>query len=304
LDLPQVRYFLALAQTRNFTRAAEQCNITQSALTRSIQKLENELGGTLVHRERRLTQLTDLAKIVLPMLERAVLAADMAQIQAKEFHVRKIAPLRIGLPPTVSASVLVKALGDLVRIVRGLQIDLIESDCQHLVERLLNGDIHAAVANRPDTLPERIQRWPLFEERYVVLMARDHPLARKAMLTPRDVQEAHWLVREGCDMLSCFVARCFEPDMPMKVAHRGRLESHLEWMAVAGLGVLLAPEHAPWHPALVAKPIEGDPLRRNVALLVVGGRRYSPALSGFINAIRVQDWSGCAAGQALTRNVS
>ncbi|MEY9287064.1 DNA-binding transcriptional LysR family regulator [Bradyrhizobium ottawaense] len=64
LQLYQVRYFLALAKTRNFTRAAEQCNVTQPALTKAIQKLEQELGGALIHRERHLTQLTDLGKMI------------------------------------------------------------------------------------------------------------------------------------------------------------------------------------------------------------------------------------------------
>src|SRR6476659_9946810 len=66
LQFYQVRYFLALAGTLNFTRAAEQCNVTQPALTKAVQKLEQELGGALIHRERHLTQLTELGKMVLP----------------------------------------------------------------------------------------------------------------------------------------------------------------------------------------------------------------------------------------------
>ena len=60
MELHQVRYFVALARSMNFTRAAEQCNVTQPALTKTIQKLEYKLGGPLV-RERQLTQLTDRA---------------------------------------------------------------------------------------------------------------------------------------------------------------------------------------------------------------------------------------------------
>jgi DNA-binding transcriptional LysR family regulator len=62
MELHQVRYFLAVASTLNFTRAAEQCNVTQPALTKGVQKLEQELGGQLIYRERQLTQLTDLGK--------------------------------------------------------------------------------------------------------------------------------------------------------------------------------------------------------------------------------------------------
>jgi DNA-binding transcriptional LysR family regulator len=68
MELFQVRYFLALSKTLNFTRAAEACNVTQPALTRAIQRLEEELGGALLYRERSLTQLTELGKVILPHL--------------------------------------------------------------------------------------------------------------------------------------------------------------------------------------------------------------------------------------------
>src|SRR5215831_9981214 len=69
MELHQARYFVTVASTLNFTRAAEQCDVTQPALTKGVQKLEQELGGQLIYRERQLTQLTDLGKEILPMLE-------------------------------------------------------------------------------------------------------------------------------------------------------------------------------------------------------------------------------------------
>ncbi len=68
MELRQIRYFPAVVSTLNSTRAAEQCNVTQPALTKGVQKLEQELGGQLIHRERQLTQLTDLGKEVPPCL--------------------------------------------------------------------------------------------------------------------------------------------------------------------------------------------------------------------------------------------
>jgi DNA-binding transcriptional LysR family regulator len=79
MELHQVRYFLTVANTLNFTRAAEQCNVTQPALTKGLQKLEHELGGLLIHRERQLTQLTELGKAVLPVLEATLSSADAAR---------------------------------------------------------------------------------------------------------------------------------------------------------------------------------------------------------------------------------
>jgi DNA-binding transcriptional LysR family regulator len=69
MEMQQVRYFLALARTLNFTRAAEAANVSQPALTRAIQQLEHELGGPLFHRERANTHLSELGKMMLPYLE-------------------------------------------------------------------------------------------------------------------------------------------------------------------------------------------------------------------------------------------
>ncbi|MGE0725823.1 MAG: LysR family transcriptional regulator, partial [Alphaproteobacteria bacterium] len=69
MELYQIRYFLAVCEALNFTRAAEQCNVTQPALTRAIQRLEEELGGLLFRRERNLTHLTDLGHLVRPQLQ-------------------------------------------------------------------------------------------------------------------------------------------------------------------------------------------------------------------------------------------
>ena len=94
MRLQQIRYFLAPANTLNFTRAAEECNVTQSALSKSVQRLERELGGQLIYRERQFTQLTGLGKEVLPMLERALACAEGVHRKAQEFQRRAVAPLK------------------------------------------------------------------------------------------------------------------------------------------------------------------------------------------------------------------
>jgi DNA-binding transcriptional LysR family regulator len=72
MEMHQVRYFLAVARALNFTRAADECNVTQPSLTRAIQKLEDEFGGLLFRRERARTHLTDLGREMLPHLEQAL----------------------------------------------------------------------------------------------------------------------------------------------------------------------------------------------------------------------------------------
>ncbi len=80
-----VRYFLALCETLNFSRAAETCNVSQPALTRAVRKLEEELGGLLLRREHLLTHLTDFGRLVRPHLEQMMAEAEAAKSTATPF---------------------------------------------------------------------------------------------------------------------------------------------------------------------------------------------------------------------------
>jgi len=290
LQLYQVRYFLALARALNFTRAAEQCNVTQPALTKAVQKLEQELGGTLIHRERHLTQLTELGKMILPTLEKIFSAAEAVRLQAQGYQKKTIAPLKIGLVPSVSAALITELLLELSRVIPDLRVDLREADSDGLVAMLLDGEINAALVGDAMELPERIDRWSLFEERYVLVLSRKHPMARQTVISLQDLHEAVFLERVGCDVAGRFKQACFADHPGPKVLHRSPQERHLQQMASAGFGAILAPEHAPRLPSLTAIPIEGDPVRREVQLLAVAGRQYSPALDAFIKLARVRDW--------------
>jgi DNA-binding transcriptional LysR family regulator len=265
--------------------------VTQPALTKAVQKLEQELGDALIHRERHLTQLTELGKLILPTLEKLVAAAEAVRLQARGYQKKTIAPLKIGLVPSISAALITDLLLELARIIPDLRVDLHEADANGLVAMLLDGDINAALAGDAVELPERINRWRLFEERCVLLLSREHPMARQTVIPPQDLHEAVFLERVGCDVADRFKQACFSDHPGPKVVHRSAQENHLQQMASAGLGAILAPEHAPRLPSLAAIPIEGDPVRREVQLLAVAGRQYSPALDAFIKVARFRDWT-------------
>ena|SRR5215472_4944697 len=101
MEMHQVRYFLAVADTLNFTRAAEQCHVSQPALTRAIQQLEEELGGLLRRRERRLTHLTDFGRLIEPHLRQLFADAEAAKTTAKRFLNMQAAELRLGVMCTI-----------------------------------------------------------------------------------------------------------------------------------------------------------------------------------------------------------
>src|ERR1700716_165612 len=85
MEMHQVRYFLSLCEELNFTRAAERCNVAQPSLTRAIKQLEEELGGSLFHRERANTHLSELGRTLKPYLEQVYSRAEDAKREAQEF---------------------------------------------------------------------------------------------------------------------------------------------------------------------------------------------------------------------------
>lgn len=294
MELPQIRYFLALARCLNFTRAAEMCNVTQPALTKAVQKLELELGGVLIHRERQLTQLTDLGKLVLPMLERAYVAAESVHTLAVEFQRKEIAPLKIALASCVSAAIMEAPLSEIARFMPGLQVELIEEEPAAISELLMDGSVNAAISGHElGELPVRIDHWSLFTERFLVLMPRESAMAEFSSLPTDVLAKATWIEHVGCEGPDPPWQGLFPPGIEPRIGHRGRRLAHLQYMVAAGLGLMLWPEHAPHLPSLVTRPIANDPLRRNIDLLAVAGRRYPPALEAFVKIARVHDWRGC-----------
>jgi DNA-binding transcriptional LysR family regulator len=290
MELHQVRYFVAVSRLLNFTRAAEQCNVTQPALTKAIQKLELELGGELIHRERQLTQLTDLGKLVLPALERLVCAADSVRSIAREYQRKDNAPLKIGLTPCVSASLLVAPLAEVARCVPGIRVEILEEPANRLLELLFDGDISAAIVAGASGLPERIDHWDLFEDHFLLLAARDSPLADMDRVPISALTDATWLERTGCELTRKFWGMVFKDGRAPKILHRSKHENHLQHMVEAGLGIMVASAHTPRLTSLGARPIQDDPLRWTVSLLVIAGRRYTPALDAFIKIARLRNW--------------
>jgi DNA-binding transcriptional LysR family regulator len=288
MELQQARYVVAVAKCQNFTRAAETCHVTQPALTRAIQRLETELGGNLIVRERKRTQLTDLGKLVLPELESMVAAADDAQLRAKNFRSREIAPLRIGLTPCVSANLIVRPLAEIARLMPGLRVDVVEHPADRLAAMLLDGEVNAAIAGATEP-SDRIDHWRLFEEQFSVLVAGGHQLASRPQVSLKTLEEMAWLERAGCEFLREFWP-LISSRVPLNICHRGQHEGHLQQLAAAGLGAMLIADHSAHLPSLARIPIEGSPLRRDVRLLAVAGRQYSPALDAFIKCARLLDW--------------
>jgi DNA-binding transcriptional LysR family regulator len=299
MELYQARYFLTLTQTLNFTRAAEACNVTQPALTRAIQRLEEEFGGPLLHRERNLTQLTELGRRLLPLIEQTYRAAEAAKAAAAGYRRREAAPLRLGLAPSVAAALLAPVLGALRERLAGLVLTLAQAEPEALTEALLENGLDAAVLVRPEKLRERLDRWPLCSESYVVLCRPDHPVAALETVPAEALAAEPMLVRTsaGCDFRAALQRLCGAAGIEPRIAHQAGADEQIQAMVAAGLGLALSGARQPLAPGLVARPLGDPPARRQLLLVAAGGRPHGPALSTFLKLMRSRDWDA-AEGRA------
>ena len=127
MELYQVKYFLALCETLNFTRAANNCNVSQPSLTRAIQNLEGEFGGPLFHRERQRTHLTELGRLMQPYFEQVYAQAQAAKDAAKSFAKLDDISLKIGVMCTIGPSMLADFFGRFRDRYPGVEVQFLDA---------------------------------------------------------------------------------------------------------------------------------------------------------------------------------
>ena len=146
MEMQQIRYFLSLSSALNFTRAAEECNVSQPALTRAIQALEAELGGPLIRREGRFSHLTELGKRMLPLMQRCYESAVTAKDVARAVTKNEVAPLSLAVSHSVNLELFMEPIAELFRGFPGIQLRITHGSGEDVLKRLKEGEAELAIA--------------------------------------------------------------------------------------------------------------------------------------------------------------
>jgi DNA-binding transcriptional LysR family regulator len=174
MEMHHIRYFLAVSETLNLTKAAERCNVAQPALSRAIQALESELGGELLRRERALSHLTELGQRMLPMLRQCYETAHAAKMVAASIKNREAAPLSIAVSHTVALNRFTTTLRELSRAFPSLQLKMYRGSGSEIAEFLKSGTVELAIAGPLGETWSRLDELPLFEEPFSFVVSRTH----------------------------------------------------------------------------------------------------------------------------------
>jgi DNA-binding transcriptional LysR family regulator len=288
--MQQVRYFLALAKTLNFTRAAEQANVSQPALTRAIQQLEHELGGPLFHRERANTHLSELGRMMLPYLEQIHTQTEAAKQQARSLKKIENVTLRIGAMCTIGPALISDLLVKFRAAHPEVGIEVTDRSAGELLEMLAKGELNLALFGLPEGPDVRFHALPLFKERFVVAIPPDHPLAAKNEVCCGDLHEAHYVNRANCEIFDFAREQMRDRGIKWRRVFSSERDDWVQGMIKAGMGFGFFPELAVTDPALVTRRLVDPEFVRTIMLITVRGRPHSPAVGAFVQAARAFKW--------------
>lgn len=291
LEMNQIRYFLSAARTLNFTRAAEECGVSQPSLTRAIQLLEAEFGGELFQRERSLTHLTELGVKMLPLVQQCYESAAAAKSLANALKSGAVAPLRLALSSSVTISILLPQLTEVSRAFAGIELRFFRGSSVELADCLKKGGADLAVAGPLAGEWERSDRWPLFTESFVLAVGEAHRLAGCASVGLAELRGERLVRRMHCERLEDFDAMLKAHGLVGEQRHEASSEADVAGLLTAGVGVALMPASADLPASLRRVAIEDADLSREVSVYGVAGRPRPPIASAFLKLLRASDWS-------------
>ncbi len=287
-ELYQLRYFLAIVETGNFTKAAERACVTQPTLSVGIKKLESLLGTALFHRSSRRVFLTEAGVRFVDRAKSILFECNQAALEMK--HVENPEVIRLGVLMTLPNILIARLVADFKREDAGAVIELFEGTEQEIVNRLDEGSIDLAISLiRGD---EEYKTVRLFDEGYMLVLARDHPLAKREMLAARDLANENMVVRTRCEVLSETSRYFTDHNVRPRLVYRTEQDERALQMVAAGLGATVAPASY-IRPDIALIKLRGFDHRRRVALLKSkhnSSEDGSALIARFEAFICSQDW--------------
>ena len=299
MEIHQLRYFLAVSQTRNFSRAAERCHVAQPSLSQQIMKLEDELGEKLFERNKRDVAVTPAGELFRLHAERVLDELDAAREKMREVRGLLRGRVELGALPTIAPYFLPAILKAFGSRHPGIEISIHEDTTANLARAIEHKDLDLAIISAPAG-GRHLSSRELFHEPLCLALPAEHPLTRKRTLALRDLENQPFIVMKeshclGGQALQFCQSRGFSP----RVSFRSAQIETIHAFVASGLGVSLVPAMAlrddgfdgVAYRNLVERPT------RQIALIQHASRRLGRAAQAFAEFV-------CAAGGGAgkTRN--
>jgi DNA-binding transcriptional LysR family regulator len=290
MDLRQLRYLVALADERNFTRAAAREHIAQPALSQQIRRLESEAGVTLVERTTRRVAITDAGELLVARARRILAEIDAARSELEALRGVQTGHVVVGAIHTMGPVDVTLALAIFHERHPGVELTVREQSSEELAEMLRVDELDLAFLS----VTERIERHglgfhQLVSEELVVALPRGHPLAARRRVRMAELADDEFIgFREGARLRELLVAAGRHAGYEPRVKLESNESQRIRRLVARGLGVAILPRSDADGPgAEIAVATLIDPaLTRDITLAWREGRRHAPAATEFLQLAR------------------
>ncbi len=284
MDLRHLKYFLAVAETRNFTQAAASCYVAQSALSQQIARLEKDVGARLFSRTSRSVRLTAAGELLEPLARRILADVDNARAALDALSGLRRGRLRLGLVQTRASSVdLVEVMADYHARYPGIDFHVTNAPSAEMAASVLAGDLDIAVVGLgPRQIPEGLDHRVLASDPLVLIVPADHALADREVVDLADLPESHQLIQftRGSGLRrqveAAFARAGVEPGQHFQV---GQIQDMIR-LAARGIGVTVVPRSS-----VFLDPVDPVPGKSRQDTLPYGARALRLADEAAVHTI-------------------
>lgn len=289
MDTKQLRYFVKLVECMSYTKASEELHIAQPSLSIAIKKLEIDVGYPLFEGHTRKLQLTDVGEFLYGRAKEILENLDILQIELAEIGEVGNGCLIVGLIES-SKHWVPQTLKQLKQYYPAINIKLVDIlDAESVKQALRSHQTHVIITNQ--IIHEKdIISIPLYEERLVAVLPKEHHLKEKETLQLKDLYQEPFIISTEGFQTRLDVLRAFEMDeLPMNNKFEiERFETAIS-LVQEGLGVTILPENylkGPTKETIIQKVIEHPKLKRTVHLTYLNQRHLPKSIKTYIELVQ------------------
>lgn len=290
MELSQIRYFLNLAETLNFTEAAARSGVSQPSLTKAIKRLEEELGGALLYRDGKDTRLTALGRDMQIEFMRLDKAVQNVHELAENSVRGRSRVLNFGVATTIAPMVISRFLTYALKELPSVTLNVHPLSGREGTNEVLSGKYDGCFLPNMPKAHFKLAIQPLYSEQLMLGCSQNHPLADSAVITPQQMSEQSYVDRLSCEFHSQIVEFFMDREILMRPKFSAEREDWVQQMVAGGDAVCIMPERSAIVSGIVLRPIENLDLERQISFVTVSGSGNTMELRQIFKMVETYDW--------------
>ncbi|MGF7031664.1 DNA-binding transcriptional LysR family regulator [Paenibacillus mucilaginosus] len=282
MEWQQLEYFQTLARMQHVTRAAEALSLSQPALSRSIARLEEELGVPLFDRQGRTIVLNRYGRLFLNRTDRILAEYKLAKQELSDLVDPDSGEVALGFLHTLSTGIIPDLIGGFRAGFTAVRFQLIQNHSYSLLEHLHAGELDICLISQPSETRFPIRWTPLWSEEILVVLPLGHPLAAAGSIKLQEIADEPFIFLKKGYALRELTDRLFEQaGIHPRITFEGEESATAAGLVAAGLGISLLPRAGLDHSGVACVRLAGPPCERTVGFAELEGRFLPPAAERF-----------------------